>query len=146
MAPILRSRLALAALLGVFLIPIGTSSLRGLTHVLTCRERTNVPFTIDIPNITSSQKITRDQPLELCGGLTLNLRVKPIGADKVQVALPITNHTKYTWQGSVSLNVAGTSVPVRIGTVKPGRTAADTIDVKIPHGSQTIDGSLLIGP
>jgi hypothetical protein len=146
MAPILRSRLALAALLGVFLIPIGTSSLRGLTHVLTCRERTNVPFTIDIPNITSSQKITRDQPLELCGGLTLNLRVKPIGADKVQVALPITNHTRYTWQGSVSLNVAGTSVPVRIGTVKPGRTSTDSIDVKIPHGSQTIDGSLLIGP
>ena len=146
MAPILRSRLALAALLGAFLIPIGTSSLRGLTHVLTCRQQTHVPFTIDIPNITSSQRITRNEPLELCGGLTLNLRVKQLAADKIQVALPITNHTRYTWQGSVSLNVAGTSVPVRIGTVKPGQTSTDTIDVKIPHGSHTIDGSLLIGP
>jgi hypothetical protein len=146
MAPILRSRLALAALLGVLLVPIRVSSLRGLTHVLTCRERTNVPFAVAIPNITSSQRITRNQPLELCGGLTLNLQVKPLSADKVQVALPITNHTKYAWQGSVSLNIGGTSVPVRIGSVKPGRTSTDSIDVKVPKGSDTIEGSLLIGP
>lgn len=146
MAPILRSRLALAALLGVLLIPIGMSSLRGLTHVLTCREHTNVPFAVDIPTITSSQRITRNEPLELCGGLTLNLAVKSLSSDKVQVKLPITNHTKYTWQGSVSLKVSGTSVPVRIGEVKPGRTSTDVIDVKIAKGTHTIDGSLLIGP
>ena len=146
MAPILRSRLALAALLGVFLIPIGMSSLRGLTHVLTCRERTNVPFSVDIPTITSSQRITREEPVQLCGGLSLNLAVKSLSADKVQVRLPITNNTKYTWQGSVSLKVSGTSIPVRIGKVTPGHTATDTIDVKVAKGTDTIDGSLLIGP
>jgi len=146
MPPILRSRLALAALLGVFLIPIGMSSLRGLTHVLTCREHTNVPFSVNIPTITSSQRITRNEPLQLCGGLSLNLAVKSISADKVQVRLPITNNTKYTWQGSVSLKVSGTSIPVRIGEVKPGHTSSDTIDVKVAKGTDTIDGSLLIGP
>jgi hypothetical protein len=35
---ILRSRVALVALLVIFLIPIGLSSLRGLTHILTCSE------------------------------------------------------------------------------------------------------------
>ncbi|MBV8959999.1 MAG: hypothetical protein JOZ37_01175 [Actinobacteria bacterium] len=146
MPPILRSRLALAALLGVFLIPIGMSSLRGLTHVLTCREHTNVPFSVDIPTITSSQRITRNEPLQLCGGLSLNLAVKSLSVDKVQVRLPITNNTKYTWQGSVSLKVSGTSIPVRVGEVKPGRTVVNNIDVKVAKGTDTIDGSLLIGP
>ncbi|MBV8958911.1 MAG: hypothetical protein JO087_09090, partial [Actinobacteria bacterium] len=50
------------------------------------------------------------------------------------------------WQGSVSLKVSGTSIPVRVGEVKPGRTVVNNIDVKVAKGTDTIDGSLLIGP
>ena len=58
------------ALLGTFLIPIGTSSLRGLTHVLTCAEDTETPFTVvlkrneapAILEIARSSENTRREP------------------------------------------------------------------------------------
>ena len=46
MPSILKSRIAIVALLAVFLIPVGTSSLRGLTHVLTCEAEVEKPFSV----------------------------------------------------------------------------------------------------
>lgn len=46
MPSILKSRIALVALIGVFLIPIMSSSLRGLTHVLTCEGSVETPFSV----------------------------------------------------------------------------------------------------
>ncbi|MEY2476449.1 MAG: hypothetical protein QOG87_1764, partial [Actinomycetota bacterium] len=89
-------------LLGVFLIPITVSSLRGLTHVLTCDQDVRTPFTVDTgggSSITSSARFTRGEPTDLCGGLRLNMRVGPLGSEKVRVTLPITNESKYAWQG-----------------------------------------------
>ena len=45
---VLRSRLALLGLFGIFLIPLGLSSLHGLTHVITCRAGTRAPFTLAV--------------------------------------------------------------------------------------------------
>ncbi|MGH2809124.1 MAG: hypothetical protein ACRDKT_17810, partial [Actinomycetota bacterium] len=64
MPPILRSRLALVALMGAFLIPIGMSSLRGLTHVLSCKQEARQPFTVIVspvgePEVLSSMRISR---------------------------------------------------------------------------------------
>ena len=61
----LRAQVALIALLGVLLIPIGTSSLRGLTHILTCQESAAAPFSIEVPEdglpfITSSSSFERN--------------------------------------------------------------------------------------
>ena len=72
--------MALIALLGAFLIPILLSSLQGLTHVLTCQQATNVPFTVQLPEhgqptISSSAVITREQAAGLCGGLRLDMKV-----------------------------------------------------------------------
>ncbi len=69
----LRSRLALIALLGAFLIPIGMSSLRGLTHVLTCKQSAETPFTLVTveglaPQLLSSSRITKGDEKFLCGG------------------------------------------------------------------------------
>jgi len=151
MPSVLRSRLALIALMGAFLIPIGLSSLRGLTHVLTCQERTDVPFTLSIPThgrptISSSATITRKSAAGLCGGLTLNMRVGAQGPGKVKIVLPIVNHTKYRWHGSVKLELGGTTVPVRIGSIGSGRTGTDTIHVHVDPGTHQVNGSLLIGP
>jgi hypothetical protein len=152
MPPALRSRIALLVLLGAFLIPIGTSSLRGLTHVLTCRDATEIPFTLIVPKsgppvIISSRSIVRDAPVGVCGGLVLDMGVGPSSrAGRVQLRLPITNNTKFDWQGSVSLKIGSTFVPVEIGEIKSGRTEQDTIQLKVDPGEVEVNGSLLIGP
>ena len=143
--------MALIALLGAFLIPILLSSLQGLTHVLTCQEATNVPFTVQLPShgqptISSSAVITRDQANGLCGGLHLDMKVGQESNNKVKIILPITNNTAHEWQGSVKLNLGGTAVPVRIGSIPAGQTKEDTIHFKVDSGTNEINGSLLIGP
>src|SRR5438309_3300826 len=112
--------MALIALLGAFLIPILLSSLSGLTHVLTCQQATNVPFTVELPphgspTISSSAVITRSQANGLCGGLRLDMRVGNEGPSKVKIILPIANHTRYTWEGSVKRKPGRVHGPIRIG-------------------------------
>lgn len=138
-------------LLGAFLIPIGTSSLRGLTHVLTCDDETEIPFTLVVPErgdpvIVSSNVIVRDEPEGVCGGLVLDMGVGPGGPGRVELRLPITNKTKFDWQGTVRIKLGETVVPVDIGEIKAGETGEDTVKVKVSPGEIEVNGSLLIGP
>jgi hypothetical protein len=150
--PALRSRLALFALLGAFLIPITTSSLRGLTHVVTCKERTETPFTIITPKtgnpiVTSSTRFERGpNPPPVCGGLALDVRVRSEGPGRLAITLPITNNTRFTWRGTVTLRLGKVLVPAAIGDIPPGETRSDTLHVKFDPGSREISGSLLVGP
>jgi hypothetical protein len=149
--PILRSRLALVLFLGVLLIPIGVSSLRGLTHVLTCDEEVNTPFTINLPeagppSITSSITLTAGEEQGKCGGLFLNMAVRSPEPDQLEIVLPIENRSDDTWRGSVELDLGGTTVPIDIGEIKAGRTVTDTVDLDVDPGTTDIEGSLLIGP
>ena len=141
----------MVVLLGTFLIPIGMSSLRGLTHLLTCQDETEIPFTLIVPEdgapvIVSSNVIERDAPEGVCGGLVLDMGVAPSDPGKVQLRLPITNNTEYDWQGSVSLQLGDTTVPVDIGEIRAGETQSDTITVRVDPGELEVNGSLLIGP
>ncbi|MBA3653461.1 MAG: hypothetical protein H0W70_04635 [Actinobacteria bacterium] len=151
MVPLLRSRLALIGLLGAFLIPIGVSSLRGVTHVITCQEATNVPFAVSLPQggaptVSSAATFERGGDDTLCGGLRLNVRVGRLDADTLRVTLPIENGTKHTWQGTAKLDLGGTAVPVRLGKVRPGQTVERTVNFNVDPGVHEINGSLLIGP
>ena len=146
-----RSRIALVALFGVFLIPIVTSSLNGLTHVLTCQQSARQPFTIAIPpsgqpTILSALTLDRSQQGGLCGGLHLDIQVGADGPGHLRITLPITNRTRYLWRGSVKLVVGGVSVPVNIGTIHPGATAVRSVRVRVDRGTRELGGSLLIGP
>ena len=152
----LRSRIALILMLGAFLIPIGMSSLRGLTHVLTCNEAAETPFTLITPEgmepqLLSSTMLEKGDDEFLCasrdgGGLTLNMAARSEGPGKVSMILPITNHSDYEWQGTVTLVVGGTSFPVRIGKIPGGETRTDTIPLELDDGELEVNGSLLIGP
>lgn len=138
-------------LLGIFLIPIGLSSLSGFRHVITCQQRTRAPFTLDIPDqgpptVLSAITLQRGGNAELCGGLTLDMAVRPSSPGKVAIILPITNHTRYAWRGSVKLVVGHTSVPVGIGEIRAGATRSGTVDVRVDPGIHVVGGSLLIGP
>ncbi|HEX4978632.1 MAG TPA: hypothetical protein VFV35_01085 [Acidimicrobiales bacterium] len=147
----LRSRVAMIALLAAFLIPLGTSSLRGLTHILTCRDEAEIPFTVVVPErgepvIVSSQVLSREAPEGVCGGLVLDMAVGPAGPNRVRLRLPITNQTDFDWHGTVRLEVGSTEVPVDIGEIKHGETAVDSITVRVRPGEHELHGSLLLGP
>jgi hypothetical protein len=47
----------------------------------------------------------------------------------------------------VTLKFDATSIPVDIGEIKHGKTASDTVTLRLKHGqSYEIKGRLLIGP
>ncbi len=148
----LRPRIALAALLGIFLIPLATSSLRGLTHLLTCEA--TVDATLEIDNtavddtvLLSADTITADADEGLCGGLRVDLRLASTTVDEAVVAIEIANDTETDWQGSVELEFSGTDVPVAIGAIDAGETAGDTVTLSIEPGqTYEIRGTLRIGP
>lgn len=152
MPSILRSRLALIAMLGAFLIPVGVSSLRGLTHVLTCDEQVQTPFSLVIaeneaPQILSSQVITRDgEGQGLCGGLTVDLSAHETLSGRVAIDVPITNNTRYAWRGTVLFKLGKTTIPLDIGGIPAGGTGSDTVEFTLDPGSYELSGSLLIGP
>jgi hypothetical protein len=140
-------------MLGAFLIPIGMSSLRGLTHVLTCEQEAKTPFSIIIledgePTLTSSTRITRDEPADetVCEGLSLNVSVRAVEGDRLAVEVPITNTSAFQWRGTVRLQLDDNSIPVDIGVIDAGTTETDTITFQLKPGTTELNGALLLGP
>lgn len=153
----LRAQVALIGLLAVLLIPIGTSSLRGLTHILTCQDHSATPFSVEVPesgppSILSSTVIERGSSGEvitaqICGGLTLDLVMGSRVANRVDVTLVIANHSDYGWRGSVKLQLGDTPIPIDIGKIDARGTATDSFVVRLDSGRRyEIVGELLIGP
>jgi hypothetical protein len=153
----LRAQVALIGLLAVLLIPIGTSSLRGLTHILTCRDKSATPFSVEVPEsgppiISSSTVIERDASggvasNEICGGLTLDLEIGSRVENRADVTLLITNNSEFGWRGSVQLRLGSTPIPIDIGQIDAGSTATDDFQLRLDAGRRyEIEGSLLIGP
>lgn len=153
----LRAQVALIGLLAVLLIPIGTSSLRGLTHILTCRDRSATPFSVDVaetgpPTISSSTVIERDAKgevvsNEVCGGLTLDLVMGSRVKDRADIALVIHNNSRFGWRGSVQLRLGDTTIPINIGEIAAGETGTDSFELRLEARRRyEIEGSLLIGP
>lgn len=157
MPPALRTQIALIGLLGVLLIPISTSSLRGLTHILTCQDEIDTPFSVmvleDGPPVVLSAASVRavageDPPTnEICGGLTLNLLMRSRVEDRADVTLAIVNNGDYGWRGSVQLRLGETLIPIHIGTVNAGAKSEETFEIRLDPGrTYEVAGSLLIGP
>jgi hypothetical protein len=153
----LRAQVALIGLLAVLLIPIGTSSLRGLTHILTCRDRSATPFSVDVPEsgpptISSSTVIEREPSgevvsQEICGGLTLDLVMGSRVENRADVTLLITNNSDYGWRGSVQLKLDDIAIPIDIGEIDAGGTAQDSFELRLDAARRyEIIGNLLIGP
>lgn len=144
-----RVRLALAVLFGVFLIPVLLSSLRGLTHVVSCQQAVAQPFEVvfdadNEPLLTSSAVVEASDPV--CSSLRSDLSVASRGPNRLAVTVPITNDGEAAWRGTVSLRVGNTHIPIQIGLIPPGTTKSETIVLRLPEGATGFDGSLLIGP
>lgn len=149
----LRAKIALVTLLGIFLIPLTVSSMRGLPHLLACEAEIDATLRIAAANdddavLLSADEITSgDAPVTLCDGLAVDLQLASTTDDEARVSVTIANRSDRTWDGSVDLRLGDTAVPVRIGRVAPGETAVDTIALSIdPDRDYEITGTLLLGP
>jgi hypothetical protein len=98
------------------------------------------------PLLTSSTRVVRGREEGICGGLSLELAARDAGREEVTVVVPITNRSDREWHGTVKLELGATSLPVRIGSIPPGRTRSDEVTLRLPPGTHELDGSLLIGP
>ena len=142
----------MVTLLGIFLIPLATSSLRGLSHVLTCEAEVEATLIIDNTVdddavLLSADSITADDEAGLCDGLIVDLQLASTTAEQATVAISISNDTDTDWQGSIELAFTGIDVPVAIGAIDAGETATDTVALAIEPGRDyEIRGTLLIGP
>lgn len=119
--------------------------------MLVCEESAETPFTLIIPEdgppqVSSSRKITPNDP-GLCGGLSLDMAAGGSGGDRVLMKVSITNRTDDPWKGTVSLDIEGIgTIPVKIGSVAPGGTGSDELELRLDKGSHELGGALLIGP
>lgn len=147
----LRARVALFLLVGAFLIPVFLTTLRGLSHVLTCEDTVREPFAFQIvrnadPIQISTGVIRRGEPQTLCGGLLVHLSARSESDRRIALDVPITNDSPHPWNGTVLLQLGDTSLPVDIGSVEPGATETDTLILDLDPGMHELSGSLLIGP
>ena len=151
MPSILKSRIAIVLILGVFLIPIAASSLRGLTHVLTCEEKVIEPFSVIVAEdgsavVTSSASGLAGGDSGLCGGLTVDMRAGAKPGGRLDLTVMVTNNSAYPWQGTVDLSLNRTVIPVAIGRIDPAETDSDTVAFNLDAGAHQLTGSLLVGP
>lgn len=151
MPALLRSRLALVALFVVFLIPMTQSTLRGLTHVLSCAERVDTPFQVILiegeePIVTGSSVITADEESTLCGGLAVQIGAGPSESADIDVIVSVDNQSEHDWFGTVEIDVVGVRVPVDIGRIDAGAIEESRVSLSLPEGVTEFGGSLLVGP
>ena len=146
---LLRSRLAVAVLFGIFLIPVLLSSLRGLTHVVSCASEVERPFQVEFVEgdalLTGSAVVVAGEE-QLCGQLQTTMSVRAEGLNRVAVTIPIENQGEGAWRGTVQLQVGSTLVPVEFGLVPAGESRTETVILRLPDGVSEFQGSLLIGP
>jgi hypothetical protein len=148
---LLRPRLAVFILFGVFLIPVVLSSLRGLTHVVSCTREIARPFEVAVgdeerPVITGSAVVEAGAEQQCGGALDVDVSVSARGPNEIAVTVPITNEGPTPWRGTVRLRVGNTVIPFQIGLVPAGETRSETIVLRLPEGTTGFSGSLLIGP
>ncbi len=139
--------------MGVLLIPVIATSMKGLGHILVCEEEVESNFTIiaaegKSPQILSAASLQPGENFELCNGLLVDLRGRG-SEDQVELLVFITNNSQDEWRGTVHLGLTGKqniTLPVGIGRIGPGETESDSIEIKLEPGTTEIGGSLFLGP
>lgn len=126
----LRVRVALIGFVAVLLVPIGTSSLRSLTHVLTCDE----PFELDLPVGGEAGRS------EACHGLAVELESSRRDDGRLVVVVRLSNGTDHGWRGTVEVVAGDSTAASSIGLLGPGATETDRITL----ASETDAGTLVI--
>lgn len=150
-----RNRAPLAVLVLVFLIPIASSSLRGLTHVLSCDDAIGTSITIipgfepgEPPVLLSARSLEAgDDPL-ICGALEVDLGLEAYDEerDEAELVVVIANRSELDWRGTVALELGGAVVPLAVGRIAADDQVEQRTTVRVSGEQFAIEGDLLIGP
>jgi hypothetical protein len=153
------SRLALWMLIGSLLIPLSTTTLRGLHHLVSCIEEVDQTFSVQsfpnprskdpndrIPLITGSTSVVRQPPTGKCAAVEMNMRVSPDNKGFVVITLPVNNLTDRDWVTSVILQLDGLKTSVPVGRIPAGQQATKEIRVRLTQDLRSITGTLIVGP
>src|SRR3546814_18644724 len=132
----MRAQFACVGLLAVLLIPIGTSSLRGLTHILTCQDDSATPFSLVVPDdgpptISSSTVIERPAPGEapsdqICGGLTPDHVMSAPANHRAELPLALANARYSRWPASGHTRLDAHKIPIDTDTIDTADNATPT--------------------
>jgi hypothetical protein len=147
----LQSRAALFAAAAVMFLPVASLSPRGITHLLTCRQSTQTPFTVVVhpgshPVLATSLNEPGAGATTLCGGLAVDLGATPRTSESVTMRVTLTNRTAHPWRGTVALTVGAVLVPLPLGRIGPGGVRTASADLHLQPGAHELQGALLLGP
>ncbi|MHB1854087.1 MAG: hypothetical protein ACYCSJ_10980 [Acidimicrobiales bacterium] len=152
MKPSLQRAAAIIGFFAVFLIPIATSSLGGLTQLVTCKATEAVGFTLVVPShgeptIITSESLQKGRPAAAgCPGLKLRLEAGFAHSGSLFLQLSIHNNTHYAWEGTVVVHLGSLTLPVPIGRIPAGHVGSSRVNVNPGVGAHEVDGQLLVGP
>lgn len=150
-----RHRAPLVLLAVLFLIPVATSSLRGLTHVLTCADEVGTSISIspglepgEPPTLLSSQVLVAGEDPLICEALEVELSIGSFdeATGDTELLVDVTNRSELDWRGTVQLSIGGTRVPLAVGRIATGETVSATPTIRTATDQVEVEGQLLIGP
>jgi hypothetical protein len=142
---------AVSGIVGSLLIPVSTSTLGGMHHLVSCVDEVEQTFAVTAIDskraiITGSSVITREPPEGDCASVDMAMRVRPDGKGFVLILLPVSNQTDRVWTTSVILKLDGLKTSVPVGRVKPGQTMTHEVRVRLTKELKNITGTLVVGP
>jgi hypothetical protein len=145
------ARFGLWLLVVSFLIPLGTTTLRGMHHLVSCTDEIDQTFSITAIDaksavITGSTSVVRKPPTGSCAAVDMNMRVRPDGKGFVVIGLPVENKTDRTWTASVILQLDSLKTSVPVGRIGPGETKRKDLRVRLTQDLASITGTLVVGP
>ncbi len=145
------ARAALWLLVASLLIPLGTTTLRGMHHHVSCIDEIDQTFSVTATDsnfaiITGSTSVVREPPTGECSSVDMNMRVRPDSKGFVQIRLPVENRTNRSWTASVILQLDGLKTSVPLGRIQPGKTTTRDLRVRLTQDLQSITGTLIVGP
>jgi hypothetical protein len=146
-----RGHYALWLLAASLLIPLGTTNLRGLHHLVSCTDEIDQTFSVTAINatqaiVTGSTSIVREPPEGDCAAVEMNMGVRPDGRGYVLVTMPVVNETDRPWSTSVILQLDGLQTSVPVGRIPAGATKTKVLRLRLTRDLQSITGTLLVGP
>ena len=145
------AKLAVAGLLGSFLVPITTSTLGGLTHLVSCTAAVDQSFAITAVDsrravVIGSSDVVRRPPEGDCAAVEMNMIVRPDGRGFVRIAIPVANMSSRAFRTTVKLRLGDLRIPVPVGVVEPGQTITKELRIRLTEDLKVVNGTLLIGP
>ncbi len=151
MSALSAGRVALAALVGSFLIPLSTTTMRGMHHLVSCTDEVDQTFAVTAVDslravITGSTAVVREPPTGECSAVDMNMQVRPDGKGFILISMPVVNRTNLAWNTSVILRLDSLRTTVRVGQINAGETHTKELRVRLTSDLQSITGTLVVGP